>query len=338
MATIWFGILAGLLIGYAVLDGFDLGVGAVSLWVARTDEERRVALGAIGPVWDGNEVWLIAWGGALFLAFPRVYAVAFSGFYLPLMIALWLLMGRGVAIEFRHHVQDPLWRGAWDVVFWLSSLLLAVLYGVAAGNVVGGVPFDARGYFQGLFEWMLNPYALLVGLFSLVVLAWHGARYLCLKAEGVLYNRAHRLAGALWALTALLAVALTAATFTVRPALLRNFQALPTLLIFPALALVGLVLAPRYQGRQADRAAFLCSAGVIAGLLASTAAGLYPDLLPSSLHASRGLTVANASAPPSALLPALLWMIPGMLLLGVYQVVVYRIFAGRVALGGSTHY
>lgn len=338
MATIWFGILAGLLIGYAVLDGFDLGVGAVSLWVARTDEERRTALGAIGPVWDGNEVWLVAWGACLFLAFPRLYAIAFSGFYLPLMIALWLLMGRGVAIEFRHHVQDPLWRGAWDVVFWLSSLLLAVLYGVAAGNVVGGVPFDARGYFQGLFDWMLNPYALLMGLFSLVVLAWHGARYLCLKAEGVLYNRVHRLAGLLWALTALLAVALTAATFAVRPGMFRNFQAVPALLIFPALALVGLALAPRYQGRKADRAAFLCSAGVIVGLLASTAAGLYPEMLPSSLDASRGLTVANAAAPPGALLIALLWMIPGALLIAVYQFAAYRAFAGRVVLGESTHY
>jgi len=338
MATVWFAILAGLLIGYAVLDGFDLGVGALSLWVARTDEERRVVLNAIGPVWDGNEVWLIVWGAALFLAFPRVYAVAFSGFYLPLMIALWLLMGRGVAIEFRHHIQDPLWRGAWDVVFWLSSFLLALLYGVAAGNVVAGVPFDARGYFQGLFEWLLNPYALLMGLFSLVILSWHGAHYLCVKAEGHLYERAHWLARALWGLTALLAVALTAATFAARPTLMRNFHAVPALLIFPALALASLALAPWYHGRQADRAAFLCSAGVVGGLLASTAAGLYPDLLPSSHDASRSLNLTNAAAPPDALLPALLWMIPGVLLLAIYQVAVYRVFAGRVVLGKSTHY
>ena len=338
MATVWFAIVAGLLIGYAVLDGFDLGVGALSLWVARTDEERRSALAAIGPVWDGNEVWLIASGAALFLAFPRMYAVAFSGFYLPLMITLWLLMGRGVAIEFRHHVQDPLWRGAWDVVFWLSSLLLALLYGVAVGNVVGGVPFDARGYFQGLFEWMLNPYALVMGVFSLVVLAWHGAHYLCLKTEGDVYARAHRLAAALWTLTTILAVVLTAATFAVRPAFLHSFEALPALLVFPALAAAGLVVAPRYHKRQADRAAFLCSAGVIGGLLASTAAGLYPDLLPSSLDPSRGLTVANTASPPGALLIGLLWMIPAVLLLIIYQFLVYRVFAGRVVLAEDAHY
>jgi cytochrome d ubiquinol oxidase subunit II len=338
MATVWFGILAALLIGYAVLDGFDLGVGALHLWVARTDEERRAGLGAIGPVWDGNEVWLITWGAALFLAFPRVYAVAFSGFYLPLVIALWLLMGRGVAIEFRHHVRDPLWRGAWDVVFSVSSLLLAVLYGVAAGNVVGGVPFDARGYFQGLFEWMLNPYALLMGLFSLVALSWHGARYLCVKADGPLHERARRQAGLLWAATAVLAAALTAATFGVRPALLHNFRAAPGLLAVPAVAAAGLALAPWYHRRREDGRAFLCSAGVIAGLLAATAAGLYPNLLPSSLGDSGSLTVANAAAPPGSLLPALLWMIPGMILFGVYQIVVYRVFRGRVVLEDGAHY
>lgn len=338
MATLWFAILAGLLIGYAVLDGFDLGVGALYLWVARTDEERRVVLNAIGPVWDGNEVWLISWGAALFLAFPRVYAVAFSGFYLPLMLVLWLLIGRGVAIEFRHHVRHPLWRGPWDVVFWLSSLLLTLLYGVAAGNVVGGVPFDAQGYFQGLFEWMLNPYAALVGLFGLAILAWHGAHYLCLKAEGSLYDRAQHFDLVLWVPTAALAVAVTAATFAVRPALLHNFRALPALLVFPALAVAGLALAPWYRRQRRDGAAFLCSSGVIVGLLASTAAGLYPDLIPSSLDAARSLTVANAAAPRGALLPALLWMIPGVLLLAVYQVVVYRVFAGRVTLQNGAHY
>jgi cytochrome d ubiquinol oxidase subunit II len=338
MAALWFAILAGLLTGYAVLDGFDLGVGALSLWAARTDEERRVVLNAIGPFWDGNEVWLITWGAALFLSFPRVYAVAFSGFYLPLMFALWLLMGRGVAIEFRHHVQDPLWHGPWDVVFWLTSLLLTFLYGVAAGNVVGGVPLGAQAYFQGLFQWMLNPYAALMGVFSLVILAWHGAHYLCLRAAGDLYTRAHRFALALWALTALLALAVTAGTFAVRPAMLRNFQALPALLVFPAIAAAGLALAPWYRGHRMDRAAFLCSGGVIVGLLASTAAGLYPDLLPSSLDASRSLTVANAAASPGALLPALLWMIPGVFLLAVYQVVMYRVFAGRVKLGDGAHY
>jgi cytochrome bd ubiquinol oxidase subunit II len=152
MPTVWYVILAGILIGYAILDGFDLGAGMLHLIVARTNRERRMVLQAIGPVWNGNEVWLVVWGGLLFLAFPRVYAVGFSGFYLALVIVLWLLMGRGIGIELRHHLADPLWQQAWDVVFAVSSLLLAFLYGVAVGNVVSGVPLNEEGYFQGLLS------------------------------------------------------------------------------------------------------------------------------------------------------------------------------------------
>lgn len=338
MADAWYVILAGMVIGYAVLDGFDLGAGILHLVAARTDQERRVVLNAIGPVWDGNEVWLIAWGASLFLAFPRAFAVGFSGFYLPFMITLWLLMGRGVAVEFRHHVADPLWRGAWDVVFWGSSLLLAVVYGVAVGNVVTGVPLDEHGYFQGLFQWMLNPYALLMGAFSLAALALHGAHFLALKAEGALEERASKLARGLWPVVAALAVVLTAATFRARPELLRNFAIAPPLLIFPAAAALSLALLPGYQRARRHRAAFLCSASVIGSLLAATAAGAYPYLLVSSPHPERSLTVATAAAGPVGLAAALLWIGPGLLLLIVYQVVVYRIFAGKVTLDTGAHY
>lgn len=338
MATLWFIILAGLLAGYAVLDGFDLGVGALHLVLGRTDGDRRVALNAIGPVWDGNEVWLIAWGAALFLAFPRAYAVGFSGFYLPLVIVLWLLMGRGIAIEFRHHVQDPLWQGAWDAVFSVSSLLLAVVYGVAVGNVITGVPIDESGYFQGLFEWMLNPYALLMGAFSAVILSVHGAGYLAVRTDGALRERARRLAGALWSPAAALALVLTAATFTVRPEMGRNFLASPVFLILPALGAAAFVAMGRCRRRGDDVGFFRSSSAAIFALLGSTAAGFYPYLLPASGELGRSLTVGNAAAPPGSLFPALLWLIPGLILLGVYQAVVYRIFRGKVVLGAGNEY
>jgi cytochrome bd ubiquinol oxidase subunit II len=338
MSTVWFLILAGLLIGYAMLDGFDLGVGALHLWLARTDEEHRTLLNAIGPVWDGNEVWLIAWGAAFFLAFPRAFAVAFSGFYLPLMIALWLLMGRGIAIEFRHHVADPLWQGAWDVIFSLSSLLLAGLYGVAVGNVVTGAPLNEQGYFQGLFEWMLNPYALLMGLFSLTILLAHGAHYLSVKTTGALQARTRVLSARLWPVLVALAVAVTLATFAVRPLMLHNFGAAPVLLILPLLAAAFLALMRLFERRRADGPGFLCSCGLICSLLASTAIGLYPYVLLSEPHHERSLTIANAAASPEALSTAALWMIPGALLLVIYQVFVYLTFGGKVSLGPETHY
>jgi cytochrome bd ubiquinol oxidase subunit II len=338
VTTIWFVILAGLLIGYAMLDGFDLGVGTLHLWMARTDEERRVALNTIAPVWDGNEVWLLAWGASLFLAFPRAFAVAFSGFYLPLVIALWLLMGRGIAIEFRHHVADPMWRGAWDVIFSISSLLLTVLFGVAVGNVVTGVPINDQGYFQGLFEWMLNPYALLMGLFSLVILAVHGAVYLCLKAAGALQAHARDLAARLWLILVALAVAVTLATFAARRQMLQNFGATPALLIAPLLAAVFLVLMRRFLWRRDDGLAFVSSCGLICALLASTAIGLYPYLLLSEPHPERSLTIANAAAASGGLLAGALWMIPGVILLAIYQGVVYRTFKGKVVPDTGAHY
>jgi cytochrome bd ubiquinol oxidase subunit II len=338
VGTVWYVILAGLLIGYAILDGFDLGVGALHLLVARTDAERRAALAAIGPVWDGNEVWLITWGASLFLAFPRVYAVGFSGFYLAFMLVLWLLLGRGIAIEFRHHVADPLWRGFWDVNFAISSLLLALLYGVAVGNVVGGVPLDARGYFQGLFEWMLNPYALLLGAFSVVVLALHGANYLVLKTSGGVQRRARSAAGFLGYLTTGLVLVLTLATLIAHPAIARNFRAAPTLLLVPLLALVVLILPWFFRRRAWDGGSFVCSAALIFALLAATAIGLYPNLLVSSPNPERSLTVDNAAAAPTSLVAALLWIVPGLALLGVYEEVVYRIFKGKVGVETGAHY
>jgi cytochrome d ubiquinol oxidase subunit II len=338
MATFWFVILVVLLVAYAILDGFDLGVGALHLAVARTDAERRTALNAIGPVWDANEVWLLGVGVGAFLAFPRAFAVGFSGFYLPLMIILWLLMGRGIALEFRHHITDPLWQGAWDVVFSVSSLLLALLYGVAVGNVVTGVPIDEHGYFQGLFGWMLNPYALIMGLFSVALLMLHGAYYLCVKTDGPLHQRAHHAAGRLWGIVAALALVLTAATFALRPELLGNYRSHPIWLLAPLVALWCLVMTRRAYRTRRHGVAFLSSGGLIAALLTATAIGAYPYLLRSQPFPERSLTVSNAAAAAGGLLTAAAWLLPGVVLILVYQVVVYRVFAGKVRIDGGAHY
>jgi cytochrome d ubiquinol oxidase subunit II len=338
MATLWYLILAFFLGGYAVLDGFDLGVGVLYLWAGRNEEERRSVLTAIGPVWDGNEVWLIAGGTVLFLAFPRVYAAGFSGFYLPLIIVLWLLMGRGLSIELRDRLTNPLWRTGLDTVFAVSSTLLAITFGVAIGNVINGVPLNPQGYYLGLFSWMLNPYALLMGLFSLALLALHGSTYLNWRTGGEVQARIRKAASRLWWLVAGLAVIATIATFVVRPAMADNFRSVPLYLTVPVLAVPTLVAVRMFLRGADDALSFLGSTGLIAALGLSTVIGLYPYLLPSRPHPERSFTVSNAAASNGSLFPATIWMSAGILLILVYTVIVYRTFTGKVALGhGEQH-
>ena len=279
--TTWFVVLAFMLAGYAVLDGFDLGVGTLHLILGRSARARTTLIDSIGPVWNGNEVWLLAAGGALFVAFPHVYATSFSGFYLALMLVLWLLLVRGLAIEFRHQVDNPLWRHAWDVGFSFASALLALLFGVALGNVLRGVPLDAAGEFRGTFALLLNPFALLAGALSVAILSLHGAAWAALKTEGALQARARRFAGPLWWAVAALLVAMIAASFKVRPEFTRNFAAQPLLILIPAIAVMSLIEVRRAHRGQNDRRMFVACAAAIAGILASVAAGLYPFLLPA---------------------------------------------------------
>src|SRR5215212_150430 len=225
---------------YVVLDGFDLGVGALHFVLGRSEEEREQTTAAIGPVWNGNEVWLIAGGGVLFMAFPAAYASAFSGLYFGLIIVLWLLVGRGLSLELRHQIDNPLWRGACDVVFSLSSAALALVFGVALGNVVRGVPLGADGYFSLPLFHILNWYGLLIGVFGLVVLAAHGARFLAWRTAGALRERAARYARRLWLLEAVLFVALIGPTYAVRDEMLTVFGDHPWTIIFPALAVGAL--------------------------------------------------------------------------------------------------
>lgn len=345
METTWFILLGFMLIMYVVLDGFDLGAGILHLFVARNDDDRRRVIASIGPVWDGNEVWLIAAGGLLVFAFPRVYAAAFSGFYLPLMIVLWLLVLRGISIELRSHQTNPLWRQFFDAVFFFSSVLLALVLGVALGNVLRGVPIDGTGYFSsplftdldhegelGAIDW----YTFSVGLFAVAALAGHGAMYLRWKTDGEVHRRATRVA--LWAyvIVVALAIVVTIETAAVRPSLIANFAARPGLWLLPVAIIAGIVivfLSLLRDGRWELRG-FIASAVVIAGLLGLCAGALYPLILPSTVSPAFHLDVVTAANEPRGLLLGLVWWIPAILLAIGYFAYLFRSFRGKVSPGG----
>ncbi|MHB8419153.1 MAG: cytochrome d ubiquinol oxidase subunit II [Myxococcales bacterium] len=339
MATLWFGLLAAMLAAYVVLDGFDLGAGALHLAVARTPAERQLALRAVGPHWDGNEVWLLAAGGVLFLAFPPVYASAFSGFYLPLMLVLWLLTGRGVALELRGQLEAPIWRAFWDAVYCLSSGALALVFGVALGNVLRGVPLDAAGDFFVPFwtDWRPSPapgaldwYTVLVGLLAVAALSLHGGCFLALRTTGELQVRARRLAALCLGATLGLTAAALPATALVRPASLDGFRRGPFGALFTLIALVGLGACAFSLWRRREGAAFLGSSAYLASMLGSAAVGLHPWLLPSSGPPGLGLAVEATASSPHALAVGLAWWIPGTALAAGYFALSFRLFRGKV--------
>jgi cytochrome d ubiquinol oxidase subunit II len=344
METIWFCLVAIMIALYVVLDGFDLGVGAIHLFVARTDAERRLVVRSIGPVWDGNEVWLLAAGGTLYFAFPVLYASGFSGFYLPLMIVLWLLILRGISIEFRGSVDSLVWIKFWDVVLAGASLLLAVFYGAALGNVVRGVPLNGQGYFfealwtnlrlgpePGILDW----YTILVGLAALFALALHGALWLAMKTDGPVHDRARRLARGAWWCALLFTILVTVATFRVQPHVPTNLGDHPWGYMFPALALAGLAGMAWFILRRDDLRSFLASCVYLLGMLTSAVFGLYPLVLPARPNPAYSLTVYNAKAGDYGLRVGVAWWILGMILVTGYFVYVYRHFAGKVKLEGG---
>ena len=341
MGTLWFWIVALMLVAYVVLDGFDIGVGIVYLYVARTEPERQQAIRAIGPVWDGNEVWLLAAGGTLFFAFPLLYASAFSGFYLPLMIVLWLLMLRGISIELRGHSQQALWRTFFDGVFTFSSVLLAIFFGAALANVVRGVPIGPDDYFflplwtnwrtgpnPGILDW----YTVIGGVLALVALGLHGALYLGVKTEGNLQRRARAFASRAWVGVLLVTAISLPATVIARPASLQNYLAHPVSFLFPCvvLASLGFILLAIRQERVLS--AFLGSCFYLGAMLAGAAAGLFPALLPNVAAQGRDITIALALAGPHTLCVGLVWWSIGMVLALLYFCVVYWMFAARFLL------
>jgi cytochrome d ubiquinol oxidase subunit II len=347
METVWFAIVFGMLAVYTVLDGFDFGVGILHRFVARTDEERRTVLAAIGPVWDGNEVWLIAAGGVLFLAFPRVYSAAFSGFYLALIIVLWLLILRGVAIELRSRQENPLWREFWDTTFALASALLAVVLGTALGNVVRGVPLDRAGSFfipiftdfqpgvrPGVFDW----YTGLVGVFTLCALVGHGALYLVWKTTGPVRARSQAWARRAWLAVLPLWLVVTLATVQVRPEIYSHLLDRPWVLGFVVLMLGGAGGMFYFLSCRRELAAFLSSCSFLLGLFASTMAGTYPVWLRSTIDPAYSLTAANSAAQSYGLQVALVWWTVGIALAGGYFVYLFRSVRGKVVSGaGEEH-
>ena len=342
METLWFCLVAVMIAGYVVLDGFDLGAGIIHLFVARTEPERQQVLRSIGPVWDGNEVWLLAGGGTLYFAFPgALCARAFSGFYLPLMMVLWLLILRGISIEFRNHIDNAVWKPFWDVVFAGASALLALVFGIALGNIVRGVPLDDSGFFfialwgslrvsgeTGIIDW----YTVLIGLAALCTLTMHGCLWVALKTSGAVYERSLRLAQRTWWVVLLMTVAITYFSFRIQPNLGAQFGANPWGFVFPALALAGLGAAKILSARGSDLHGFLGSSLFIIGMLSSAAFGIFPYVLPSIGKPDYGLTIYSAAAAHYGLVVGLWWWIPGMLLATGYSVFVYRHLAGKVAV------
>jgi cytochrome d ubiquinol oxidase subunit II len=307
--------------------------------VAKSEHEKAQILRSIGPVWDGNEVWLLAAGGVLFLAFPALYASSFSGFYLALMMVLWLLILRGIAIEFRNHIDNALWQPAWDTVFGLASAVLAFVFGVALGNVVRGVPLDANGYFflplwtnlvpganAGVIDW----YTLLVGAAAFVALGVHGSLWVVLKTAGRLQEGTRAFCAKFWWGLLAITVVISPLSFAVQPHVLPQFRSHPWGVVFPALALTGLVGMRVFSARQKDLGAFLASSLYLVGMLASVAFGVFPNVLPSNTTPDFSLTVYNAAAAEHGLVIGLWWFIPGMALAIVYSVFTYRHFAGKV--------
>ncbi len=340
METVWFILVAFMITAYVVFDGFDIGAGALHMLIARTDDERRTILKAIGPIWDGNEVWLIAAGGTLFLAFPLLYASSFSGFYLPLMVLLWLLVGRGISIEFRAHLQSVIWTSFFDGVFCFSSALLAIFYGAAFANVIRGVPLNPDHYFfeplwtnfrvgsnPGILDW----YTCLGALVALLALSMHGALFLNVKTEGRLQNRARWLAIALWVAVVLFTTMETTATLVLRPELERNYMHHPEWCIIPIIVAAGLVLIIYFLAKRRDAAALYASGAFLGAMVVGAAVGLYPTVLPSSGDPRASLSIYDAGASPESLRLGLHWWLPGIAIAITYFVFVYRMFRGKAS-------
>jgi len=347
MLLTWFLLVAIMITAYVVLDGFDLGAGVLHMIIAKTDQERQVVLRTIGPVWDGNEVWLLAGGGTLYFAFPLLYASAFSGFYLPLMIVLWLLIFRGIGIELRMHLDSPVWRGFFDGSFAIASVLLTIFYGAALGNVLRGVPLQKDGYFflPLWTDWQVGPqpgildwYTVIAGMVALVALTIHGAHYVALKTEGELNLRARRVAAWLWPVLVVVTVVSLVATLSIRPQLLDNYKSYPVFFVIPLAVVASLVAMLLFRRKGADYAAFLSSCSYLVFMLVGAAAGVYPNLLTSTTDPALNITVSNAASGLHSLSIGLIWWGFGMALAIGYFVFVYRMFRGKVRTGeGSMH-
>jgi len=329
--TIWFVLVGVLFTGYAILDGFDLGIGALHLFT-KDDTERRILINSIGPVWDGNEVWLVTGGGALFAAFPNVYATAFSGFYLALILLLVALIFRAVAIEFRSKRPEHWWRQMWDVSFSVGSVLSALLIGVALGNIACGVPVDANGEFAGTFLGLLKPYPLLVGITTVSLFMMHGAIYGVMKTEGGLHDKLR-----VWAMRCIIffvicAVTLTMATLLYVPQMAARVKEYPWLFSIALANMLSIANIPREFHHKRDGFAFLSSCGAMLTLMALFAVDAYPYLIYSQPNPENSLTIYNAASSQKTLGIMLVIACIGLPVVLTYTACVYWIFRGKVKM------
>jgi cytochrome d ubiquinol oxidase subunit II len=341
MITAWYSIVSFMLIAYVILDGRNFGAGMLHWFVARTPVERRQVIAAMGPLWSWHEVWLVGFGGTLLAAFPRLLGSAFAGYYLALFLILWCLILRGISIEVGGQIADPLWQGFWDFVFAFASSLLAILFGVAAGNLARGVPLDKDGNFSmafftnfgvrgqvGLLDW----YTASVAIFAAVILAAHGATYLMLKSEGPVHDRSAKLAKYLWAAVVPLFVAIAIESWTVRPdvpghAIHNPLCWLGVLVIIAATLTVKSALSSQQEAR-----AFIASNALLIGLLATGSAAIFPVMLYSTLAPENSLTAAAVASSQSALRLAAMWWPLAFALAIMYFVFISRRYAGKVSI------
>lgn len=337
LPLLWFLILGAVITGYVMLDGFDLGVGAIHLFLKK-EEDRRISLNAIGPVWDGNEVWLVITGGVLFAAFPPVYAALFSGFYIPLMLFLVMLIFRAISIEFRSKEEMRWWRATWDWSFALSSVILALALGMVLGNVLAGVPLDTDGEFRRNTEWsFINPFAVLVGVTALALFSMHGALFLIMKTEGKLYAQLTFIVRNTTIFFVLSFVILTMYTLLFKPHLTDAFRENEALFLLPVAVVLLVANITRQVAKRHFGWAFISSAGVMAALLMIVAFECFPVMLPSTLSTSYDLTVYNASSSEKSMgIMAVIAAIAAPLAL-FYTGFVFWTFRGKVTINKDSY-
>jgi len=346
MGFLWFAIISVMLTGYVILDGFDIGAGALHLFLGRTDDERKKIIRSIGPVWDGNEVWLLATGGVLYFVFPQLYASSFSGFYLPLMMVLWLLMLRAIGLEFRTHIKDGIWASFFDGIFSIGSLLLAIFYGAALGNVVRGLPLGPDHYFflplwtnwgVGVHPGVLDWYTVLSGVVALVALSVHGANYIVVKTDGELNARARTTSLVLTPVLFVLTIVSLVATLAIHPGIVANYNALKIGYLIPVLVFASLIGVMVFQKRRQEVLAFVSGALYLAFMLVGAVYSLYPVILPA-IDPQYSLTIANSITASYALQVGLRWWIIGIVIALGYFVFLYRMFRGKVVLENHSGY
>ena len=333
---IWFLLVGVLIICYAILDGFDLGVGVIHLFT-KDENEKRIEMNAIGPVWDGNEVWLLTGGGALFAAFPIVYATVFSGFYIAFMLLLTALIFRAISFEFRGKVDSSGWRKLWDLAFGLGSLLPSILFGVAIGNILKGIPIDSNGNFIGSFFDLLNPYSILIGLLSLSMFIMHGAVYMTTKSEGELRGRMVKLISKMWTVFILLYVIATFVSIFEAPFLFDGILNNPIFWILFILLLASVLYLPVAVKGAKYFFSFILSSITIASIIGLSAVSLFPKLVPSNINLNYSLTIYNSSSTERTLFTMLIIALIGMPIVIAYTIFIYRVFKGKVVISKESY-